>query len=332
MKTLSARSKKSSPRSATSARSTRCKPNVIAIVGPTGSGKTALAIALIRRFGGAVISADSRQLYRDMDIGTAKPTKAEQRRAKHYMIDIISPNQRYSAGRFQKTVYALVKKLYHAHPDQPIFLVGGTYLYVDAVRKGWDFAQTKADPGLRRRLERATLKQLAAELRKKDPTTARSIDMRNRRRLIRALEVVRTTGKSFYDQRTGSPPAWNMLSIGLDVPQKKLDLQNARRIDRMFCAGWTSEVKKLLRRYKPSTPGFYAHGYREVVEYLEGKRSLADTKKRIAINTRRHAKRQLTWFKKSPDTHWIKATDSRQAAKLVSKLQSGIVTQSGSTT
>jgi len=302
--------------------SVNSRPNVIAIVGPTGSGKTAMAVALVRHFGGVVISADSRQLYRGMDIGTAKATKTEQRAAKHYLIDVINPSQRYSAGRFQRETYQLVKKLYAKKPAQPIFVVGGTYLYVDAVLKGLDFAETARSPKIRARLEKLTLKQLQRELRKRDPVTARSIDMFNRRRLVRALEVVLITGESFYKTRAATPPAWNILWLGMQVPQKTLDHNNAKRIDRMFRAGWVNEVKRLRKKYPRSAPGFLAHGYREVLDYIEGSATFAQTKQKIAINTRHHTKRQMSWFKKNQAITWLRPTASRRAMRFVSRFVS----------
>lgn len=286
-------------------------------MGPTGSGKTALAIKLVQRFGGVIISADSRQIYRGMDIGTAKATRKEQRLARHYLIDVVNPSQRYSAGRFQRETYQLVRRLNRRNPQSPIFLVGGTYLYVDAVLKGLDFAHTKADLKLRARLRRQTLEQLQVRLRKLDPITARRIDMRNRRRVERALEVILQTGRSFYGQRSQRTPNWHILKLGVSVPQATLDRRNRTRIDRMFRAGWRREVERLARRYPRSSPGFFAHGYREVFDLIEDKRSLTETKEHIAINTRHHTKRQMTWFKKDPGIHWLKPSDSRKAVRLV---------------
>jgi len=296
------------------------RPNVVAVVGPTGSGKTALAVKLVRRFGGVIISADSRQLYRGMDVGTAKATHEEQHAAKHYLIDVINPSQRYSAGRFQREAYRLVKKLFAQKPDEPILIVGGTYLYVDAVLKGLDFAETTRSPKVRARLEKLTLQQLQRELRKRDPLTAHTIDMHNPRRLIRALEVVLSTGKSFYGARASTPPDWNILWLGIKVPQATLDRNNAKRIDRMMRAGWVQEVKRLRKRYPKSAAGFLAHGYREVIDYIEGNRTLPQTKKQIAINTRHHTKRQMAWFKKNPAIKWLGPRDINKAAKLTARL------------
>ncbi|MFH0830601.1 MAG: tRNA (adenosine(37)-N6)-dimethylallyltransferase MiaA [Parcubacteria group bacterium] len=295
------------------------RPKVVAIVGPTGSGKTALAVKLVQRFGGVVISADSRQLYRDMDIGTAKPTRREQRLAQHYLIDIINPNQRYSAGRFQRETYRLVRQLHQRHPNVPIFIVGGTYLYIDAVLKGLNFAHTKANFRLRAKLERLTLTKLWQRLRRLDPYTAAQIDSHNRRRLVRALEVVLQTGRSFYEQRTSRAPDWDVLILGVRVPQAKLDASNRQRIDKMFRQGWGREVKRLIKKYPRNASGFLAHGYREVIDYLAGQHTLAETKERIAINTRHHTKRQMAWFKKDSRTHWLPPTNIKKASQLVAK-------------
>ncbi len=280
-------------------------PKVIAVVGATGSGKSALALRLARKFGGVIISADSRQLYRGLTIGTAKPTQREQRAVPHYMIDVISPRQTYSAWQFQQAVYAIVARISRREPGRPIFLVGGTYLYVDSVLKGWDFAGAKLDTKLRTQLRKMSTGEMFRELRNIDPQTAKTIDRHNQRRLLRALEAVHATGKSFYQSRSGRPPAWDVLIFGIDVPQKKLDNRNRLRIDRMFRAGWKKEVEQLAKKNLRSSPGFLAHGYREVLELVNKKKTLAQTKERIAINTRNHAKRQRAWFNKNPQIAWI---------------------------
>jgi tRNA dimethylallyltransferase len=292
------------------------RPSVIAVVGPTGSGKSALALKLARQFGGVIISADSRQLYQGMNVGTAKPTRAEQRAVQHYLIDVITPRQTFSAWKFQREVYRIVDQLH----NQPVFLVGGTYLYVDAVLKGWDFSQTGKQVALRRQLEKKSLAQLFSMLQKMDPRTARQIDRKNKRRLVRAIEAGTLSGKSFFSERGAQPPDWNVLTLGMEVPRPLLDKHNRARIDRMFAAGWVAEVRALLKKYPRSSPGFLAHGYREVVDYIRGKKTIQATKETIAVNTRRHAKRQVTWFKKDPEAVWIKPTEYKRAKKLVEKL------------
>jgi len=304
------------------------RPKIIAIVGATGSGKSALALRLAKKFGGVIISADSRQLYRGLDIGTAKPTKREQRLVPHYLIDVISPRQTYSAWQFQQAVYRIVKHLHTEKPGAPIFFVGGTYLYVDAVLKGWDFAQAQLNRGLRKRLLAMTPSSMFAELRKIDPNTAARIDRYNQRRLLRALEAVYTTGQSFYQTRSAKPPAWDILKFGLRVPQRKLDAQNRLRVDRMFKAGWPREVRQLAKKYSATAPGFLAHGYREVLALVRAKnprelRLVEQTKRRIAINTRHHAKRQLVWFKKDPQVIWVRPNELTRAEKATRRFLRG---------
>lgn len=245
-----------------------------------------------------------------MDIGTAKPTKREQRRVPHYMIDIISPRQTYSAWEFQQAVYTLVDKINRRSPGRPIFLVGGTYLYVDAVLKGWDFAEAKLMPTFRKKILKMTTGAMFRELQRLDPRTADKIDKHNRRRLLRALEAIHATGKSFYETRSATPPRWDILRFGMNVPQKKLDASNRRRIDRMFHAGWKKELARLIQKYPSSAPGFLAHGYREVLaliqsDHADDPAAVEKTKQRIAINTRHHAKRQRAWFIKDPETIWV---------------------------
>lgn len=288
------------------------KPHIIAIIGPTGSGKTQLSLLLAKKYNGIIISADSRQLYKGMNVGTAKVTHTEQRGIKHYMLDIIKPSQRYSAYKYQQEVYKIVRQ----NPDRPIFLVGGTYFYVDAVLKGWDFSNTGAS-SKRSILNKKSLTQLQNMLRKKDPITYRSIDKDNKLRLVRALEVVSETGRSFYGNRSNNPPKWHVLKIGIKVPRSKLDLQNRKRIDRMFRAGWVAEVKKLGKKYRRSAPGFLAHGYREVFDYVSGRKSLEDTKECIYINTRHFVKRQMAWYKNDKSIKWLSPKDINKAGRLV---------------
>jgi len=278
---------------------------------------------LARRFGGVIIAADAHTIYRGFDIGTAKPAHAEQRAVPHYMVDVVSPRRRYSAAEFQRAVYKLVERLQRTHTGRPVFLVGGTMLYVDAVLKGLDFSIAPPSPRVRAKLNRMTDAQLLQLLKKNDPATARTIDAKNRRRLIRALEVVLTTGRPFYAARSTNPPAWDVLKIGLRTPQRDLDARNLRRIDRMFRAGWTAEVGRLARRYPPSAPAWQAHGYREVLAYVRGQGSLAETKQLIARKTRQNTRRQLRWMRNDAGIRWIKPADTKKAARLVADLLRG---------
>lgn len=269
-----------------------------------------------------IVAADAHTIYRGFDIGTAKPTRTEQRAVPHYMVDVVSPRQRYSAAEFQQTTYRLVARLQKTNPGRPVFLVGGTMLYVDAVLKGLDFSVAPPSPRVRAKLDRMTDAQLLQLLKKKDPTTARSIDAKNRRRLIRALEVVLTTGRPFYAARSTNPPDWNVLKVGLRTRQSELDTRNLRRIDRMFRAGWAAEVRRLARKYPPSAPAWQAHGYREVLAYTQGERSLTETKQLIAHKTRQNTRRQLRWMRKDTIIRWIKPTDTKKAAALVADVLS----------
>jgi tRNA dimethylallyltransferase len=314
---LSRRSAQKTERKRSKPRAAPSRPRVVAILGQSGVGKSALALKLARRFGGVIVATDAHTIYRGFNIGTAKPTRTEQRSVPHYMLDVVSPRRRYSAAEFQQTVYRLVARLQRTHPRRPIFLVGGTMLYVDVVLKGLDFLSAPPDLRLRARLQKLTDEELQARLRRLDPMTAKSIDAKNRRRLLRALEVVVSTGRPFYEARSSSTPDWDVLKIGLRMPQRQLDAQNLRRIDRMFRAGWAAEVQRLTRRYPASAPAWQAHGYREVLSYVRGERSLKKTQLLIAQKTRQNTKRQLRWIAKDSTLHWIGAGDAYKARKLV---------------
>ena len=293
------------------------KPKVVAVLGQSGAGKSALALKLARRFGGVIIAADAHTIYRGFDIGTAKPTRAEQRMVPHFMLNVVSAKERYSAADFQKKVNKLVYKLNRTHPNRPIFLVGGTLLYVDAVLKGLDFSAAPPDLQLRVKLNKLARTALLTRLCRVDPITARKIDRHNHRRLVRALEVALTTGHSFYKTRQSHPPDWDVLKLGVILPQSHLDRRNLKRIDRMFRAGWTAEVRQLAKKYPRSAPGFLAHGYREVQNFIAGQSTLAETKKIIANKTRQNTRRQLRWLKKDPEIIWLGPNQTSHAPRLV---------------
>jgi tRNA dimethylallyltransferase len=287
------------------------KPKLIAVVGPTASGKTALGIALAKKFGGEIVSADSRQIYRDMDIGTAKPTGAERRTIPHHLIDIKDPDEDYTAADYQRDAFAAINGII-ARGNVPL-LIGGTGLYVRAVLENLDIPKTIADPKLRTRIEKdiaavglaAVFKQLVVL----DPEAAYVVDPKNPRRVVRALEVALTTGVPFTTQRTKRAPLFDTLTLGLNPTPELLRERIDRRVDAMMRDGLVNEVCALVKKYGQTPTAFDAIGYREIITHLDGKLPLDEAVTAIKINTWHYAKRQMTWFKKGNGIHWIEDAD-----------------------
>lgn len=278
------------------------------LTGPTAVGKSALAMALAERVHGEIISVDSMQVYRGLDLGTAKPTAAERARVPHHLIDVAELTEAFDAAKFVVLAEKAVREI-QARGHVPIFC-GGTGLYFKAYLEGLGEAPP-ADEKLRAELESIPPAELLRELEQRDPVTFAKIDQNNPRRVIRALEVIRLTGTSFSAQRAD----WNSSSI-LHPPSSHFfclsrsaaDL-HARinlRVDEMFAAGLVEETRQLLRRgLAQNKTALQAIGYRQVVEYLRGERTLPETIELVKIKTRQFAKRQLTWFRKHAQAQWV---------------------------
>ncbi len=286
---------------------------LIVILGPTASGKTELAIKLARKFNGEIVSADSRQVYRDLDIGTAKPTKKEQREVLHRLIDIKNPNQPYSVSQYKQDAIGAINKIIQRNKIP--FLVGGTGLYIKAVVDNLYIPKVKPDLKLRRRLEviieNKGLKNLYEDLVKIDPEAAYIVDPQNPRRIIRALEVAFKTKKPFSQQRKKGRPLFKVLQIGLPPNKERIE----KRVEEMVKAGLVKEVKNLIRKFDKNLATFDAIGYRETINYLEKKTSLPEAVEKIKKNTWHFARRQMTWFKKDQRIHWVK--NQKEAEKLI---------------
>jgi tRNA dimethylallyltransferase len=284
---------------------------LIVIAGPTAAGKTALAIQVAKHFKTEIISADSRQFYREMDIGTAKPSKEELAAIRHYLIDSHSIHDSYSVGDFEKEVINLLNKLFETH-DQ-VVLVGGSGLFINAVCNGFDeFPASSGET-------RARLNQLYSEegivplqekLKKADPMYYAEVDLNNPQRLIRALEVFESTGKPFssFRSKTQRKRDFNILKIGLSPERSKLYEQINLRVDQMVKCGLFREVEA-LKDYRHLN-ALNTVGYSEIFEYFDENLSEEEAIEKIKQNTRRFAKRQLTWFKKSGDMHWFDPLES----------------------
>lgn len=282
---------------------------LLVILGPTGGGKSALALKLARKFNGEIVSADSRQIYRGMDIGTAKPIEKEMRGIKHHLINIKNPNENYSAGEYKKNAIKAIDEIIKKG-KLPI-LVGGTGLYISAIINNWEIPEIKENKKLRRKLEKEISKKglnfVFQKLVKLDPEAAYIVDPKNPRRVIRALEIALISGKKFSEQRKKGKPLYNVLETGLNPPPQILKIRIKIRIKKMVKSGLVEEVKKLIRKYGYNCKAFDAIGYREIIDYLKGAISLDKAVEQINKNTWRYAKRQMTWFRKyNPKAHWVK--------------------------
>ncbi|MGQ9681356.1 MAG: tRNA (adenosine(37)-N6)-dimethylallyltransferase MiaA [Anaerolineae bacterium] len=291
---------------------------LLVLVGPTGVGKTALAVRLSERLGAEVVSADSRQVYRYLDIGTAKPTADERRRAPHHLLDVVNPDQTMTLAEYQEMAYAAIDDV-QSRGRLPL-LVGGTGLYVTAVVEGWRMPRVAPDEDLRQtllqRAEREGATALHAELARVDPMAAARIDERNVRRVIRALEVYLRTGRPFSSQRGQQRPPYRVLWLGLTMPRPALYERVDARIDRMLAEGWIAEVRDLLDRgFSGNEPAFSALGYREVVAHIRGELQLEAAVALIRRHTRRFIRHQGAWFRADDERiHWFDATQPHYEA------------------
>jgi tRNA dimethylallyltransferase len=291
---------------------------LIVIAGPTAVGKTDTAIQLAKHYHTVIVSADSRQFYREMSIGTAKPNADELAAAKHYFIDSHSITESFSVGDFEKAALALLDELFKQHDI--VILAGGSGLYIKAICEGFDELPT-ADPGIRHRLNQDFTEKgihfLQEQLKTADPDYYGEVDLNNPQRLIRALEVFETTGKPFSSFRTSAinKRPFNIIKFGLNLPREILYNRINQRVDAMVKLGLIDEVKSLLP---------YRHlnalntvGYSELFDYLDGKTDLDRALELIKQNTRHFAKRQLTWFNKDKEFIWLEPGDVKGMIEVI---------------
>jgi tRNA dimethylallyltransferase len=282
---------------------------LVVIVGPTAVGKTELAIEIAGKMGGEIVSADSRLFYRGMNIGTAKPGPQELDSVRHYLIDIVEPDESWSLVAFQEAAQKAIASI-HATNHLP-FLVGGTGQYIQAVIEGWQAPLQQPNFNLRRILEdwgtEIGPEQLYHRLRVLDIEAANHIEPRNLRRIVRALEVILTTGKRFSDQKIKQASPYSFCIIGLMRPRPELYQRVDARIDQMIQNGLLSEVKTLLQKgFSPDSPALSAIGYREMVSVIRGEMTMDDAVIRMKRLTRQFIRRQSNWFKESdPRIHWV---------------------------
>jgi tRNA dimethylallyltransferase len=295
----------------------------IYIAGPTASGKSSIALLLARKLNGEIISVDSMQVYRGLDIGTAKPSLDERQLARHHLIDVAEPDQSFDAARFVRMAGEAEKEI-RARGCIPIFC-GGTGLYFNALLGGLG-GSPPADPELRASLAADPLERLLEELREKDPDCYATIDRMNRRRVVRAVEVIRLTGKPFSQTQ----PDWSQSSqqghwFGLERERGDLVQRIGERVDAMFAAGLVEETRALLERGLEENPtAMQAIGYRQVVEHLRGARDLGATIELIKQRTRQFAKRQMTWFRRQLQLTWIAVPSSADADTIASEIEARI--------
>lgn len=289
------------------------KKPLIVIVGPTAVGKTSTAITLAKRLDGEIVSADSRLLYRGMDIGTAKPTEEEQGQVPHHLIDVADPDEKWNLAIYQRRAYQIIEAI-HDRGKLP-FLVGGTGQYIRAIIEGWNIPPQRPDYSLRKVLNQWAEEIGAARLHERlevlDPEAASIIDYRNQRRTVRALEVILKTGERFSDLRQKQTPPYHSIILGIERPRDELYERIDQRIEQMLEEGLVNEVKSLLDSgFSPHLSTLSAIGYGEIIQYLQGKISYDEAVDLIKKNTRVFVRRQANWFKPDdPRINWFEASE-----------------------
>ncbi len=296
-------------------------PKIVVLLGPTAAGKTEWSLRLAKVFKGEIISADSRQIYKKMDIGTAKQPGAWARQGlskvytvndiPHHLIDFLDPGKPFTVAQFRDRA---VKHIKMAHRNHRVpFLVGGTGLYISAIVDNYHIPRISPNKKLRTSLEEKTKEELMQLLVSLDPETASVIDANNTRRVIRALEVCILTGQPFSTQREKGEVLFDVLQIGVDVPRETLYERIHKRVDGMMKQGLLQEVEALMKqKYAWHLPSMSGVGYRQFKEYFEGKHSLKDVVERVKRDTRHFARRQLTWFRRDTRIHWVDSYDKAE--------------------
>ncbi len=284
------------------------KPRVIVIVGPTASGKTSTSIEIAKELNGEIISADSMQIYKEMNIGTAKPSMEERDGITHYLMDIILPDELYNVTMYKKMAEAAIEEIL-AKGKLPI-IVGGTGLYVSTLINGIEFSEVKEDAEYRKEMQALAESKgpnyIHDMLREVDPVAADNIDMNNIRRVIRALEIYKVTGKTKtqLDEESKKEIKYDYMVYGIETPREKLYERINLRVDKMLEEGLIEEVKSLLEKYELSKTALQGLGYKEVKAYLEEQITYDEMVEILKMETRRYAKRQLTWFRKEEQIKW----------------------------
>ena len=293
------------------------KEKVIVICGPTASGKTALSIELAKKINGEIVSCDSMQIYKEMNIGTAKPTREEMQGIKHYMIDIISPDERYSVADYKKQAKESIKEIL-SKGKVPI-VVGGTGLYVDSLIYEIDYPEIEFDEKYREELEQEVeergLEALYEKAKEIDEEAIKKISSNDKKRILRILEIYHATGKNKTEQEKESrktPVEFDYKVFALNMDREKLYERINKRVDLMIENGLIEEVENIYKKYNKFPTAMQGLGYKEVVQYLEKRLTKEEMIEKIKQETRKFAKRQLTWFRKNKETIWLNADDTIQ--------------------
>lgn len=298
------------------------KPKVIVICGPTASGKTKLSIELAKTIDGEIVSCDSMQIYKDMNVGTAKPTKEEMQGIKHYLVDYVLPTKRYSVADYKRDAEKSIKKI--LEKGKVPIIVGGTGLYVDSLIYNIEYPEIKFDEQYRKKLEKEVeekgLENLYKEAKKIDPIAVEKISKTDKKRLLRILEIYHATGKTKTEQEIISrrnEPKYDYKVYALLWDREKLYDRINLRVDLMIKQGLIEEVKSILEKYNTFPTAMQGLGYKEVVQYLNGELTKEEMIEKVKQETRRYAKRQMTWFRKNKQTVWLDAENRQNNIKII---------------
>lgn len=297
------------------------KPLVV-ILGPTASGKSELALKLAKKFNGEIISADSRQIYKEMNIGTAKPKNLKIKNRTyaldgipHHLVNIVKPSQKFSVAEYKELAIKIIRDV--TRRGKIPILAGGTGLYISSIVDNIEIPKVKPNLSLRKKLENKSIVILLKQLKKLDTAAFINIDKKNKRRIIRALEVTISTGKPFSAQRAKGAPLFNCLQIGLDIPREKLYKKIDDRVEKMIKSGLVKETKSLAKKYSWRLPSMSGIGYKQIGMYLRGEIKLEKAKELIKFATHAYARRQMTWFNKDKRIKWIKSNSKNGFSKIV---------------
>lgn len=300
------------------------KPKVVVIVGPTASGKTAVSIELAKKINGEIISADSMQIYKYMDIGTAKPTLDEMQGIKHYMLDVVMPDETFNVAKYKSMAESAIEEI--LKKGKVPIIVGGTGLYINTLVDGIEFADVPGDEEYRNELiekgYREGAMSIYKELEKIDSESAKKIDPNNIRRVARALEIYKVTGKTKtqLDIESRKEVKYDYRLFGMEWDRETLYNRIDLRVDKMIEAGLIDEVRNVTEKFKISNTAVQGLGYKEVIEYLNGNISYEEMIEKLKLETRHYAKRQLTWFRRDKRIKWIKP-DENATCVIINELQ-----------
>lgn len=290
------------------------KPKVIVIVGPTASGKTSVSIELAKKINGEIISADSMQVYKYMNIGTAKPSIEEQDGIKHYLLDVVLPDEQFNVAKYKELAIQAIEEI--LKKGKTPIIVGGTGLYINTLVNGIEFTDINKDEEytkyLMEKYENEGIDILFEELKKVDSESAKIIDKNNVRRVIRALEIYKVTGKTKaqIDRESIKETNYDYMLFGIEWSRDELYDRIDRRVDLMFQDGLVNEVKDVIQNFNISNTAIQGLGYKEVIEYLNGNIGYDELIDLIKKETRHYAKRQLTWFKRDKRIKWVKKDEA----------------------